>query len=447
MRLRGAAALVVLLALAARAQEPHVLARFDDASDLERVRVRGGTAAVESGRLVVAAVGSDAVTVVIPAQGLDLTARRALALRVHVPDPRGVSLRLAALDASGAARFVRPVAGRVLPDGWCPVEEPLAVWRWGEGAGDWAQVTAFELTAERTRRLEVDDVRLAPGDPGAAYDPAPIARLHRPLAEQGVGAEASPAGPFLLQVPVALASDEGLTRTRRRLAALGAWLDRVAAEAVRPIHGGPVLLVVCGDRPEYEAFFRDLGRLWRVSIAPPGGSGYAVQDVCAIAHDAEHGLDRPVIVHEALHALAARRLRLVPGDPRHAWLQEGLANYVQLALHPGSFDARTWRPAFRRGIDGRLLRPLRELVAARVPMDAYPQVASTIAFLLADRPRWLGPLARDLADGVTVDASLARLGSSVDALEADWLAWGRATYAATAAEGDRHWPAPPEWSE
>ena len=69
------------------------------------------------------------------------------------------------------------------------------------------------------------------------------------------------------------------------------------------------------------------------------------------ADDAERGVRRPVYVHESTHAVVARDLRLLTGNAKHSPLQEGIATYVQLCLHPDSVD----RGAF--ALDEPLIEP------------------------------------------------------------------------------------------
>lgn len=457
----------VLPASPARGDEGDVVAAFEDGADLTRIRADGATLALGQrddgvdprGCLLatsgadVATIASSALAVTLTLPPLDLTRRGALSLslrarrpeRAPSSDPDGPTsedrptrVTLRALDASGDVLFVRRLP-RQPRHAWTEVVEPLAAWRWGEErAGDWSRVRALEVGADGCATLELDDVRFV----GAA---ASERDAYAALAFPGEVPWARETGPFLLLGAPAIPEDDGLERTAARLAPLAAWLDRVAGDAVAPIHDGPVIVLLLADRAAFDGFLERLGVRWRAHIAGPASSGYALQDVCAVAHDPSKGLDRPVVVHEALHALIARRLRLLPGNPRHSWLQEGLANYLQLALHPSSLETRTWRH-FARGTSG-FFRPLREVLVGRTEMRSYAQLASVVAFLLAERPTWLPALARDLAAGSTTAEALARLDSSFDALEADWLAWGRATLASPEPPPDgRHFPLPPEWS-
>lgn len=455
--------MVALAGPPARAQDEGevLLAGFEDAAELTAVTATGGALALERGRApegegwLVATAAPPGGVVAVRFAAADLARHDGLAFHVRArlaDGARPARLRLRALDAQGVELFQRRLSDALR--GWSQRREPFAHWRWGDRVGRWADVRALEVEATGAVALELDHVRLLPGARGersALPDPAWLAQLASP-------GDAAPwthdVGPFRLVGPPALApalsSPAGaLERAAARLTPLAAWLDRVAPEALRPIDDGPVVVAILPDAAAYGAFFARLGAAWRVVIAPPRGAGYAVQDLCAIVHDTAQGLDRPVIAHEATHALVARRLRLVPGDPRHAWLQEGLANYIQLCLHPESFELRAWRRAFIAGVkDDGLFRPLRAVVDGGVSPERYAQLASLVGFLLAERPGWVGALARGLADREPVADVLARLGSSLEQLEADWVAWGRATYGTPAAiEAGRHFPLPREWAE
>jgi hypothetical protein len=220
----------------------------------------------------------------------------------------------------------------------------------------------------------------------------------------------------------------------------------VCEGAVRPVDDGPLhVLVAAGPAGAAQAFQR-LSLAWRTPIDPPTGAACTVQDVCVIAHDPQKGLDRPVAIYAATCAAVARRLRLHPGQPRSRWLMQGLSTHLQLALFPGSFERPDWANVFAPGGGrGRWSAPLRAVLDGDIDRGRYPQLASLMAFLIAERPGWLGPLARASADGEPIDAALAKLGSSVEALEADWLRWGRATL--VEAPGAEHFPRPKEWAK
>lgn len=467
------------------------LADFEATDDVERARAAGGALAIERGpcpsgeawaRVTsglagdAAAVASGAVelAVALP-DGVDLTAHQGVALSVRASWPEGgpePALRLLARDATGAVLFTRLV--RTPRRGaWAEVAQPFELFRWGERVGAWSDVRALALEARGALALEVDALRLLAGQRGAAsaWPSAEGLEAFAFPAERGLGppppsgatpgasspdAEPSEGGPAAGEAPAAGARPEGARPWRRdagpfriigapttpqdeavlgriaaRLRPLGPWLARIAPEAARPLHDGPVVVLMLEDPAAYARFFERLGGAWRVRIAPPGGAGYTVQDLCAFAYDARLGLDRPVLLHEAVHALAARRLRLDPGNAAHRWLQEGLANFLQISLFPDVMAPRAWAQVLRRDpstaatAEGGLLLPLARLEAGEVPIRAYPQVASLVAFLVTQRPGRLGALARGVAAGEPSSAVRERLGLAD--LEREWLAWARET--------------------
>lgn len=446
------------------------LAGFEDDASLAAAVVSGGSAALVRGAdaaegrawlRVERAPGARwlEVGVRLPADAA-LARHQGVELRLRHDPPRAEAW-LVARDAAGHELFLRR-----LRDGsrtaWSDIGQHFAWWRWGERPGRWDEVRSLAVLVE-ARTVEVDDIRLTAGTRGARSAwPAPEALERLVLGDStedefGVpppGAAPRPstvptfreAGPFRVAVAAGVRVDpDDLDRLTARLGPMPAWLDRVCEGAVRPLDEGPLhVLVVAGPSGLADAFQR-LGAAWRTAIDPPTGPAYTLQDVCVIAYDPQRGLDRPVAVYAAMSGVASRRLRLHPGHPRHRWLTQGLGVHLQLALFPGSFERPDWANVFAPDGRGPWSAPLRDLFEGDVDRRRHPQLASLLAFLLAERPGWLGPLVRAAVDGQPADAALAALGSSVEALEADWLRWGRATL--VGATTPEHFPRPKEWAK
>lgn len=459
MTARGALAIFALFAAAA--------ARADDARPISGAeagdpppRVLGGTVAADvrepargaaSWRLTRAGDAPAALVFALPA-GVDAARWPALAWRLRAePTTAALRLRWRALDDAGRPLFQRRVehdAGLV----WTRLEEPLALWRWADGtAGRWADVRGVALVVEEgPRRLWVDDVRLVgpPATGAARLPPRRLDALAFPERAPWVGRGD---GVRLVHALDDLPPRDDLEALLARLEPIPRWLDRLAGGAAPPPDPRPLTVLLHADRAAFEAFLGRLGAAWRAGIAPPRAGGYTLQDVPSVVWDAERGLDRPVILHEVVHAWAARRLGLIPGSPAHDWLQEGLANYLQLCLYPESLPAGTYGRLFARPIDptgGGFFQPLERLTAERAGARRYAQLASVVAFLTAERPAVLAALIRGLARGRTAPAVLAAQGTSLAELQADWRAWGARSFPADgepAAGAGRRFPTPPEW--
>lgn len=463
------AALCLQSAAAARAADETALLLAGEPARDVRLRALGGHALVVADLScvrVVARPGAEPGLRLEPPGAVQVRRHAGLRARVRATLPDGrqgeVKLRLYALDGARTVLFRRLVS--LAAGEWTEVQEPFERFRWGSRvAARWDEVREVALLADGGATLDLADVRLTPGargDASALPDPAWVERLVARVCAGDESGDDDPATPLagvwaraadgikLVGSGEAPGDEEAVARVLARLAHVGPWLARVAPEAVRPLEDGPIVLAFLPDVATYEAFFRALGRRWRVEIEPPEASGYAVQDVCAVAEVPERSLDRPVVLHEVVHAVAARRLRLMPGNDRHGWLQEALASYLQLALFPEAMQRGEW-DGLRRELrdDPRApFRPLAHVLAGEGQQDHYAQLASVVGFLLAERPGWLGPITRAAADGAPLEQALTPLGSSTAALEREWLAWARATLAGPAApEGPVHFAAPEEW--
>lgn len=412
-----------------------------------------------------AAIGSASLTVIVPLpDGVDLARHEALSCIVRAPaaddrPPPGVELF--ALDASGARLFRRPL--RAAPrERWSTVGQPLFLWRWSDRVGSWSDVRSVAIVVTGGPSLEVDTLVATAGTRGvhsAAPPPAwlptlaftPPREAQRPDGEGDEDEEpaAAPALPArldagaaqLLVDPSIPPDPAAVERIAARARPLVAWLDRVAAGAIAPIDDRPVELLVLADPAAHDRYLQRLARQWRVHIRPVGAIGYTLQDIAGVPHDPAWGLDRPMVLHELVHAVVARRLRLRPGRGEADWLQEAFANYLQLSLFPEAFDREGWPAVVERG------RPLAEVVKDVDPGD-YAALSGLLAFLLAERPAWVGSLARSIAGGKSTAAAVKACpgGATLEALDRDWRHWARRTLCDAKAPPDApHWPPPEEW--
>ena len=339
---------------------------------------------------------------------------------------------------------------------WTRVEWDIFRWRWGNGhVGDWSEVKAIALRVEsEVEHIWLDELRLQ--GPRRRRGPRAEATGEQWLRRIAFG-DREPrtvaSNDFAVCTDaVAELVEADLKRVMDQMKRARTWVRRVFGNAVGPVADSsvPRLLIFRRER-DYRAFFRRLGRQWDCSIVPPKGGGYTVQDISAAPYDPRYGADNPVFLHEAVHALAARELRLPTGTAKHSWLHEGLANYLQLCVYPQSMNWRAYARNFRTPMgEGTFFRPLREICGRRVERKHYSQLAGLVAFLIAERPVWLREIARGLARDRELDEILADLGTSLSELEELWFAWGKSTLVTDAgiAAGPRaQFPRPPEWAE
>jgi len=362
-------------------------------------------------------------------------------------------LRWFALDASDRPLFQR----RFRLDkgaGWKRLEWDVFQWRWGNRhVGDWSEVKAIAILAESdVRELWLDEIRLVTADDPQV--PASIGAPEQWLA--GIAFEDRETRVLVSEDFVIFTDavkeigEPEMEQLYGQVLRVRRWARRQFGDAVRPVADAtPAKFLIFRDKQDYVAFFRALGEQWECSISPPQGEGYTVQDISACPYDPGYGIDCPVFLHEAVHGVVTRDLRVPTGTAEHSWLQEGLANYLQLCVYPESMDREVYVRNFRRPIGSKsFFRPLREICRRRVQPRHYAQVASVVAFLAAERPDWLREIARGPARNRGLDAVLAELGTDLPHLEQLWFAWGRKTFAPDAdpPEGEgTHFALPREW--
>ncbi|HUT60201.1 MAG TPA: hypothetical protein VNA25_20335, partial [Phycisphaerae bacterium] len=312
---------------------------------------------------------------------------------------------------------------------WVKMEWPLSQWRWGnERAGEWSDVRALALRVEtKAAGLYLDDIHLT-------EDTLTDAFREEFLKKTAFGGRKSlltiEDGLLVATDAVKQLNYADLKGMVAQMKQIRSWVKRTFGESARPISGAPPMaLLVFAKRPDYLSFFKRLGTHWNVRIAPPRSGGYTVQDVAACVHERSGPEGQPVVLHETVHAVVCRELRLLPGAPAHAWLQEGLANYLQLCVYPESLEADLYAKHFSQPIgETTFFRPLKELLGKRVNCCHYAQLASLVAYLLEERPDWLGQIAAGLAAGKQLKAILRSLDTDIDELQRMWLEWGKRTY-------------------
>jgi hypothetical protein len=148
--------------------------------------------------------------------------------------------------------------------------------------------------------------------------------------------------------------------------------------------------------------------------------------------------------------VVAYDLRLITGNAPHTWLQEGLANYLQVCVYPKSIERGFYQGAFSRPLghdEGGAFERLSALLPRRAEPRDYAQLASLVAYLIEQKPQLLPALARGLAEGKTVEQVLHQSGSSLERLEADWMQWGKERFAAGGAPSDRPFELPAEFRD
>lgn len=387
--------------------------------------------------------------IVLP-RGVTMVGRDRLTaqLRAATTQP-SVDLAWLALDAKAEPIFQRRFTLKP-GEQWIAIAEPLRAWRWSEQRiGDWDEVKelALRIDSPDVKQLDLDDVRLegmAAPDARANWllDLAFPADRSRKTAEcEGMMVATDAADGF---------SDEDLGRLIGDIRGARSFIRRVFGDAVQPTEdlGSPAMLIIFSNQDERSQFFGRLGDAWNAMIVQHNSQGYTVHDIATATYVKELGVRRPVYLHEAVHAIVARDLRLQVGYMPHTALQEGIANYIQLCAHPKSIDRNAYVKAFARGVDvtGKgIFKPIESLFTAPVTTREYAQLASLVAYLVERDQPLLRDLAKGLAAGERATNILKQRGTDWQALEDAWLKWGRQRFKTAPPEGQPPFDCPPEF--
>jgi hypothetical protein len=380
---------------------------------------------------------------------IDFTRPDRLTAQVRAPQgDEKVELRWLALGEKGRPIFQRRF---MLTPGekWVKLDEPLRDWRWDSRfIGDWREVREIVLRIESgTRSVEVDDIRVA----GEAQPDARVKWLLE-LAFEGRPTKHLLEDNLLVATDAVEAfGDSELSRLLQDMKNVRAFVRRAFANVLKPTEsGGPLALLIFKDNAAHRRFFDRLGERYRAEIAPPSAQGYTIQDMATSTYRAELGPRRPVYVHESTHAIIARDLRLQVGYAPHTPLHEGIANYVQVCVHPQSVSRRTYVDNFAGPIDrggGGLFVPLRQLFEMRVTTREYAQLASVMAYLLENDPQLLDGLIQGIADGQTASSVIEMSNKTWPQLQESWQAWGRKRFAAGGNENGAVFDPPVEFRQ
>jgi hypothetical protein len=374
--------------------------------------------------------------VVLPLpEGANLSRSAALRFRARPDDDAPTApleLRWLALDDGNRPLFQRRLTIDHDSD-WQDFREPLPLWRWdNHRTGDWRDVRRLALRIETpSGQVLLDDVRLEAGTRGEASsvrsddDLIRLAFGDRPVRRAGGD------GLLVATDQVERFNDADVESIRLDMLRARRLIARVFGTAVRTTNPEQSVALLIFDTPDSERLFHEsLGKLWRAQIVPPRSGGYTVQDISTSSWNPRYGVKRPVYLHETVHGLLSRDLRLLTGHAPHTWLHEGFASYVQVALYPHSISADVLARGFKTGIgqpDSEFV-PLEELFRSRVQLNQYPQALSVVSYLLENQPQLLRDLATALSDGKTVAEVLEDRGMTLQQLQESWLKWGKAHY-------------------
>lgn len=282
------------------------------------------------------------------------------------------NLELQFVEGDGRTRFFRKL--EVSHTGWKKFEVPLRWFRWGENRiPRWEKVSRFGVWLRDPAELQIDAVVLerGKGPQASEVEAQELAQMAFP----GVAAEKI----FALDTPQRLVLTDA---PQFKLAEFGKHLDLVDAEIQKtlPFLGDPAQrpkLVVFSTEADYRAFTPRLAARLNAQAEAPRSGGYTLHGVATSYWQGEQ--PRPVFTHEYVHSVLSMRADF---DNRSEWLQEGLANHLQLRFHPQEIGG-----IVRGGLADPAQRlPLEELASGKpLPTNRYWQAVTLVELLLGEK--------------------------------------------------------------
>ncbi|MEN8150159.1 MAG: hypothetical protein ABFS86_10065 [Planctomycetota bacterium] len=444
MRTFATLTLALLFAVPVLAGEPAVLVDFETGEPAEGWHTSGltlseTTADAEktvSGGRALALIGEDdkktRVGYIFRAVDVqDWREFRAFSLHAKVEADDPIEMRIIAWDGRGRRGMLRRF--KLFPGDWREVVLPLSKWReevW-DYVGDFGRVTGMELRwDEGSGTVTIDDLRLLPGKKENLSC--------RPTIEERI-AIAFPEGKTKIHETPHFQLVTNATRFKGKEGKkVAARLEEVPAllEKRWDLSGKadvPVPFIVFKKAEQYREFFVFLGKAFGATVHPPTTDGYSVLGVVGSTWSAEYGWKRPVYVHEAAHGIVRQRLGLASNGN---WIQEGLANAVQVNFYPDSWSVFELKKKFAAREAGKEpWLPWGKLLMEKRPGMAYYDQLATMMEFLAERYRDDLPKFWDLLRGSeemvhknSAELLSSALGKTISELEAEWIEWGKNKY-------------------
>jgi hypothetical protein len=377
-------------------------------------------------------------------ENIDLTSMQSFNIWIKI-DFDGTKLPLVrcfALDSSGKPLFQRLLDynwRREYKSGeWVHLIEPLMHFPWARGrVGDWAAARSLVITIEgELKAAWFDDISFTPGAEGkkSAF---PTREWLQDLAFEKDEVRAVNSGDvWIVTGLLEEISAEQLTTLLKKVSAARMWLKNSFGTAYRTADPGrPISVMILKTKGEQSNLFARLGASWKMQVMPSNAGGYTVLDIATIPPaplgKLRSPVDRPVYLHEAVHAMVGRDLRIVSGGEFTNWFQEGIANYIQLCVNPESLDRGVYVKNFAKAIDAdgkSFFKPMKMLLTTPATSERYAQLASVVAFLAEKRREWLQGIAAGLGEGESIEKILPKMGVSFEGIEKEWVEWGRAAF-------------------
>ncbi|HEY1065840.1 MAG TPA: hypothetical protein VGE52_07015 [Pirellulales bacterium] len=336
----------------------------------------------------------------------------------ETPQPNVIEFQF--VEADGA-KFWRKI--ELSHNGWKKIRAELPFFRSSENRlPRWSRIERVVLWFRDGVELLIDDLAVVKTNSGGAtLQPDDLARLAFP-------GSTSDAVQTVTHDGVVVVTDRPRTDAEAVLEKLVAVQKRVATDLpFLDAPAFPVPLLIFNKHENYGAFIPRLAAEFASEAGVPTSDGFTALGIASSSWSPELKTERPVYVHEFIHALLSSRLDL----PNHGeWLQEGLASHYQLQfIKQADFN----KLVAGQLSDGRY-KPLETLTNGEaIALSDYWQAATLCEMLLNDekyRAKFPALVSAFRRDGSTDLRPLVEkeLGVDFKTLLNDWRNFCEKTY-------------------
>lgn len=324
------------------------------------------------------------------------------------------NLEIQFLESGGQGKFWRRVA--ITKPSWQKITVPLRFMRWGNTkAPNWNKIQFFGIYFRDAADIIIDNVAFTKGtDKKSTVSVEEMAEIAFP------GKEIQTLK--ILDTPdIRVISDSENLEIQKLTEHLNKFVSAFKQDfPFIKTPASPPTLLIFDSKKDYRNFTPRFAGMMSAQGTSPTSGGYTFMGIAQSYWNKKYGTLRPVYGHEFLHAYVelATSLPSSSGD----WVQEGIANYYQIKIHPQD----NFKSIVKSGIASPAQHTQLEqlLNGKRIKMDRYWQALTVIDLLINDQnyKDSLSDLMSAFEKSGSTDLSphLALLKTDWEKLDQDW---------------------------